>query len=68
VAVRRDVPEYLELVSRSNGNAAYLFAINHGRAAADLPIQGVDVITAESYPETAKIAAEGVRVFRLPAS
>jgi len=67
VAVRRDVPEYLELVSRSNADAAYLFAINHGRAAVDLPIMGIDVITAESYPETAKIAAEGVRVFRLPA-
>jgi beta-galactosidase len=67
VAVRRDVPEHLELVSRSTADATYLFAINHGRAAVDLPIKGVDVLTAESYPETAKIAAEGVRVFRLPA-
>ena len=64
VPVRRDLPPDLELLTRVGPDAAYLFAINHGSAAVDLPVEGVDLVTGEPCPGSAKIPAEGVRIFR----
>jgi beta-galactosidase len=64
VGVRRDLPGDLELVSRSRDGVAYLFAINHGTTAVELAVHGADLVTGEPCPDTAKIPAGGVRVFR----
>jgi len=65
VRVRRDLPWDLELVTRSGPESDYLFAINHGGSAVDLEVDGVDVVTGEKC-RSAKVPAEGVRVFRTP--
>ena len=65
VTVHRDLPWDLELVTRRGTDADYRFAINHGPAAAELPVDGVDLITGEQCRGTAKIPAGGVRVFRI---
>jgi beta-galactosidase len=64
VVVRRDLPWDLELVTRSGPDGDYLFAINHAGSAVALEVDGVDVVTGESCRSSAKVPAEGVRVFR----
>ena len=64
VGVRRDLPWDLELVSRARDGVQYLFAINHGTTPVELTVNGTDVVTGESCPDTAKVPAGGVRVFR----
>jgi beta-galactosidase len=66
VQVRRDLPWDLELVTRTGTDGDYLFAVNHGAAAVDLEVDGIDVITGERCRDSAKVPAEGVRVFRSP--
>jgi beta-galactosidase len=67
VPIRRDLPWDLELVTRTGPEARFLFAINHGSSAVELGVDGVDVVTGETCRETAKIPAEGTRIFRVPA-
>jgi beta-galactosidase len=64
VAPRRDLPWDLELVTRSGEHHDYLFAINHGSEAVEIVVDGADLVTGEDCEGTAKVPAEGVRVFR----
>lgn len=63
VPPRRDLPIGLELVTRSGSGVRYLFAINHGGGAVDVPVDGIDIATGERCRGSAKLAAHGVRVF-----
>jgi beta-galactosidase len=64
IAPRRDLPWDLELVTRTGENRDFLFAINHGPAAVEISVDGVDMVSGEDCKGTAKVAAGGVRVFR----
>ena len=54
------------MVTRSGPAGDYLFAINHGVSAVDLEVDGVDLVSGETCRGSAKVPAEGVRVFRTP--
>ncbi|GLY31902.1 beta-galactosidase [Kineosporia sp. NBRC 101731] len=65
VTIDRDLPWDLEIVSRHGADGSeYVFAINHAGAPADLPVEGVDLLTGEPCTGSTKIPAGAVRVFR----
>ncbi|GAB6903246.1 beta-galactosidase [Kineosporia succinea] len=65
VAVERGLPWDLERVSRHAADGTeFVFAINHGAAPVDLPLEGTDVMTGAVLGGSVKIPAGEVRVVR----
>jgi beta-galactosidase len=65
VAFDTETPDTLELVRRESAEGTrYLFAINHGDAAASAPGSGLDLLTGEVFSGPAEVPPGGVRVLR----
>ena len=58
------LPEGLELVRRTGADADFLFAVNHGEEAVDLPAAGEELLTAETSDSAFKVPGGAVRVVR----
>ncbi|MFT4215246.1 MAG: beta-galactosidase [Microbacterium sp.] len=54
----------VEFTRRLRGDRCWLFALNHGDAAADIPAHGVDLITGDRVDGTLRVDAGGVAVIR----
>ncbi|MFG3017915.1 beta-galactosidase [Streptomyces sp. NPDC048254] len=64
--VLTDAPGGLEVVRRSGTDADYLFLIDHGGAGAEVPADGVELLTGKPVCGSVTVPAGGVAVVREP--
>ncbi|MFJ7043428.1 beta-galactosidase [Streptomyces sp. NPDC101112] len=66
VAPEHPVPEGIEVVRRRGAEAHYLFLIDHGGKGADVPAEGVELLTGTPVAGVVTVPPGGVAVIREP--